>query len=197
MSPFFIKCQLLGQSDNNRFLCNSLWRRFFGFKDTQFINLWQKMLIKLIHGTQSMDEDRMSKWLLVKASPPPPFHVNVSWCHRMLKNRPEGHPIYIRGKFFWQYVKHLKHIKKNSKNMYICHSENTHDVLLIGKQISLTWLTHVTVDYFVGFHLVLGPRSVSEKENKFTLSTLAKKSVDVIDICVYFLSVINTRIVCK
>lgn len=131
-----------------------------------------------------------------QSKPPPLSPVNVSWCHRMLKNRPEGHPIYIRGKFFWQYVKHLKHIK-NSKNMYLCHSENTHDVLLIRKQISLTWLTHVTVDYFVGFRLVLGPRSVSEKENKFTLSTLAKKSVDVIDICVYFLSVINTRIVCK
>lgn len=115
---FFIKCQLLGQSDNNRFLCNSLWRRFFGFKDTQFINLWHKMLIKLIHGTQSMDEDRMSKWLLVKASPPL-SPVNVSWCHRMLKNRPEGHPIYIRGKFFWQYVKHLKHKKIVKTCIYV------------------------------------------------------------------------------
>lgn len=115
---FFIKYQLLGQSDNNIFLCNSLWRRFFGFKDTQFINLWHKMLIKLIHGTRSMDEDRMSKWLLAKASPPLPLWMSVG-AIECKKKPPEGHPIYIRGKFFWQYVKHLKHKKIVKTCIYV------------------------------------------------------------------------------
>lgn len=122
--------------------------------------------------------------------------VNVSGCHRMLKNFTEGHqPNHKRGKISWRDVKHLKHIKKICKNIYLCHLEKTYDLLLIRKQIILTWLTQVTVDFILsGFISYL----VREEKQIQPVST-GKKSVHVIDICVFvfFSSVINTRIVCK
>lgn len=127
---------------------------------------------------------------------PPPPSVNVSECYRMLKNLTEGHqPNHKRGKISWRDVKHLKHIKKICKNIYLCHLEKTYDLLLIRKQIILTWLTQVTVDFILsGFISYL----VREEKQIQPVST-GKKSVDVIDICVFvfFSSVINTRIVCK
>lgn len=76
--------------------------------------------------------------------------VNVSGCHRMLKNLTEGHqPNHKRGKISWRDVKHLKHIKKICKNIYLCHLEKTYDLLFIRKQIILTWLTQVTVDFIL------------------------------------------------
>lgn len=118
--------------------------------------------------------------------------VNVSGCHRMLKNLTEGHqPNHKRRKISWRDVKQYKHIKKKySKNIYL---EKTYDLLFIRKQIILTWLTQVTVDFILsGFISYL----VREEKQIQPVST-GKKSVDAIDICVFFSSVINTRIVCK
>lgn len=79
---------------------------------------------------------------------PPPPSVNVSECYRMLKNLAEGHqPNHKRGKISWRDVKQYKHIKKKySKNINL---EKTYDLLLIRKQIILTWLTQVTVDFIL------------------------------------------------
>lgn len=61
---------------------------------------------------------------LSKQAPPLPLWMSVG-AIECLKNRPEGHPIYIRGKFFWQYVKHLKHINNSKKHVFMSLGEHS------------------------------------------------------------------------
>lgn len=127
---------------------------------------------------------------------PPPPSVNVSECYRMLKNLAEGHqPNHKRGKISWRDVKQYKHIKKKySKNINL---EKTYDLLLIRKQIILTWLTQVTVDFILLGFISYLVRDLCQRRKQIQPVSTGKKSVDAIDICVFFSSVINTRIVCK
>lgn len=124
--------------------------------------------------------------------------VNVSGCHRMLQNLTEGHqPNHKRRKISWRDVKQYKHIKKNIVKTYIWRKLMTY-FSYENRQFWPDWPKWPLTLFCRVSSRTWSEICVREEKQIQPVST-GKKSVDVIDICVFvfFSSVINTRIVCK